>query len=88
MRKQDVFVVTGRNLLNGVPRGSIVTMVVCAAGEQRVIKVLKENMPGFGVTTTTSLAALEDRAKDIRDVVAGKKADWSVLVDPLLERAA
>ncbi|CAG0991418.1 hypothetical protein RHDC4_02532 [Rhodocyclaceae bacterium] len=90
MQKKDIFVVTGRELVDGVPRGAIKTIVVCsdgAAGDKGVRRLLAEVAPGFGVTTITGLMALEERAAMIKKTLAGANPDWSVIIDPDLQTA-
>lgn len=85
MHKQNVFVVTGRHLVDGVPRGAIETVVVCAEGEKGVRKFLGHRLPELGITTITGLMALENRVKKIKAALTGEEREWPVLVDPALE---
>lgn len=87
MLKQNIYVVTGRALIDGVPRGAIKTVVVCAevsAGDRAVRKVVTEAKPDFGVATITSLVALEERAAQIKKTLAGQNPEWEVVIDPQL----
>lgn len=88
MQKQNIFVVTGRVLIDGVPRGAIKTVVVCAEtseGDRGVRKVVAEAMPDFGVTTVTGLVALEERVAQIKKTLAGQNPSWGVIIDPRLQ---
>lgn len=87
MQKKFVFLVTGRELQDGVPAGGIITMIVCAASDKRVREVMGKAWPNFHVTTITGLSALEERAQRIKDALGGKVPEWSVLVDPALASA-
>lgn len=82
MQKRHVFVVTGRELINGVPRGPICTVVVCSDKDNGVRTLLAEKRPAFGITTITGLAALEGRVKKIKDTLSQSDTEWDVLVDP------
>ena len=84
MKKSNVFVVTGRLLVDGVPRGAIQTMVVCAPDEKGVRKLVGQKRPMFGITTVTGLVPLEARAKKVLNVLAHADTEWEVLVDPAL----
>ena len=82
MQKQHVFVVTGRQIVEGIPRGAIKTLVVCAVGEVGVRRVIAEQVPGLAITTITGLVALEARVRKIRGALSGVEPDWGVVVDP------
>ena len=84
MEKRFIFVVTGRQRVNGVPRGVIETVVVCSEGDQGVRRFLMDVRPTFEVTTVTSLKVLEERAMKIRNTLLRKDSDWGVLIDPIL----
>ncbi len=83
MDKRHVFLVTGRRLENGVPRGAIKTIVVCANGDEGVRRLIAERVPQFWITTITGLSAIEERAKKIRNTLSRTDTDWDVLVDPV-----
>lgn len=84
METRYVFVVTGRQLVNGVPRGAIETVVVCSEGVEGVRRYLAKQRPEFGVTTVTGLSALQARVKKIRETLLREDVEWGVLVDPVL----
>lgn len=85
MHKQNVFVVTGRQIIDGIPRGAIETVVVCADGDKGVRRLLSQQRPALGITTITGFVTLENRLKKIKNTLAGDDIEWGVLVDPRLE---
>ena len=82
MLKQNVFVVSGRMITDGVPRGEVKTYIVCGDTEMLVKTYLAESFPQFYLITITSLLVLEDRVNKVRSVLSGKDQSWPILIDP------
>ncbi|KWW32389.1 MULTISPECIES: hypothetical protein [Cupriavidus] len=86
MRKENVFLVTGR-LSEGTasgrePRGELIQRIVCAANEPALHEFLEQSFPGFLVVGMVNLAALEDTARQIKAALAGTAGALPVFVDP------
>lgn len=86
MRKENVFLVTGRSCeataSGREPRGELIQRVVCAANETTLHEFLEKSFPGFLVVGMVNLAALEDTARQIKGALAGTASTLQVFVDP------
>ncbi|HJV75093.1 MAG TPA: hypothetical protein VJ654_12785 [Noviherbaspirillum sp.] len=85
MRKQNVFLVSGRFCgKDGYPSGDVVNYVVCAEREGKVRGIVGKAAPDFSVLSVTSLVTLEESVKKVKACLAGTDKRWQVLVDPHL----
>lgn len=83
MRKQDVFLVSGRFCgSDGNPRGDIINYVVCAVNMDKVRSVVATASPEFAVLSVTSLVILEATVQKIKASLSGTDLRWPVLIDP------
>lgn len=86
MRKENVFLVTGRpseaTASGREPRGELIQRIVCAANESALHEFLESSFPGFLVVGMVNLAALEDTARQIKVALAGTAGALPVFVDP------
>lgn len=86
MRKQNVFLVSGRqSISDGDPRGAVVNFLVCSVDDDAVRRFLEQTIPEFAIFSVTSLVMLEETARKIKAVLAGEDTCWQVLTDPVLE---
>lgn len=84
MLKQNIFVVSGRMIIDGVPRGEIKTYLVCSDNEMSLKKYVGEYFPQFFIVTITSLVVLEERVAKVKAVLSGQDQSWPILIDPEL----
>lgn len=83
MRKQNVFLVSGRRCDgNGLPHGEVINSVVCATHGDKVRGLIAQTNPEFSVLSVVSLATLEETVKKMKETLAGTDQRWEVLIDP------
>ena len=83
MRKENVFVVSGRpSDALGEPRGPVVNHVVCGVNEDSIRRLVAEKIPRFVIVSVVGLTVLEGAAKKVKNVLAGVDGSWSVFVEP------
>lgn len=89
MRKENVFLVTGR-LQELTPvgpelRGQLVQRVVCARDETALHRFIRTAFPEFVVIGVINLASLEETAQRIKAALAGGAEELTVFVDPAMQ---
>lgn len=83
MRKQNVFMVTGRSRSgSGELIGPVITHLFCAVDHEAMLKLVSTALPGFAITSTVSLEALDETSKKVKAVLAGTDRSWQVFVQP------
>ncbi len=86
MRKENVFLVTGRlseaTVSGREPRGELIQRIVCAADEPALHAFLDKSFPGFLMVGMVNLAALEETARQIKVALAAPDGALPVFVDP------
>lgn len=88
MRKENVFLVTGRlaeaTPTGREPRGELLQRVVCAADEAALHEFLPKAFPGFVLVGVVNLAALEETSRQIKAALSGVGGAPQVFVDPAM----
>ncbi len=83
MRKENVYLISGRQSAGGGdPRGPVMNHVVCASRPEAVTLLATAELPGFVITSTVSLLALEETVKKVKAALKQEDTDWRVLVEP------
>lgn len=83
MRKENVYLISGRQTgAAGELRGPMVNHVVCATRPETIAMVTTAELPGFVITSTVSLVALEATVKKVKAVLKQEDKSWAVLVEP------
>jgi hypothetical protein len=85
MRKENVFLVTGR-YPSGSPQGQgdgLVQRVLCAANEQALHQFIKASFPDLAVVGIVSLVGLEATLAQIKRALGGA-GEIPVFVDPAM----
>lgn len=85
MLKKNVFLVSYRRRnAEGRLYGEIQEEVVCSVDEAATRAFFATLRPDTGIVVASSLEKIEERAKKIRNALAGIETGWTVTVDPAL----
>lgn len=85
LKKQNVFLVSGRNIVNNEARGDIKNIVVCSISDQQIREYLGKEHPDLHIISVIGLTAMEELVNKTKSALNGENKEWAVLIDPVLE---
>lgn len=85
VHKKNVFLVSGRRMINNEPRGSVVNCVVCGEDENAIRLLMAQQEPMYWIVSVNNLQAMENQVKQIKAILSGESTNWLLLVDPAFQ---
>lgn len=86
MRKENVFLVSGRKLdAAKAPEGPVINRVICARDDDALEEFVASSFPDFIMLSSVTLEALDQASKQIKGVLQGTNSTWELYVEPALQ---